>query len=179
MGDFGRFLLDCFAYIWPFRIVREWERGGFLVFGRWKKEVGPGCYFVVPFFMDVHDISIAEAICGTPRLDITLKDRSTLSFSASATVKVTDVTKAVTGVEEYKETIRELLAAVLAEKLADVDADRLAPDKRGRLLTDLRRWVQAEAEPYGVEVRNVRFTSFLQNAKAHRLIIDQTSPVEW
>lgn len=179
MGDFGRFLIDCLAYIWPFRIVREWERGGYMVMGKWRREVGPGCYVVVPFFMDVHEISVAEAICGTPRLDITLKDRSTLSFSASATVQVVNVTKAVLSVDEYKETIRELLAAVLAEKLAEVDAERLAPDKRGRLMADLRRWVAEAAEPYGVDVKRVVFTSFLQNAKAHRLIIDQSSPVQW
>lgn len=179
MGEAFDRLLQFIQMLWPLRLVRQWERAGFLVNGKWTKEVGPGVYWVVPWFMDVHEISVAEAICGTSRLDITLKDRSTLSFSASATVQVVDVTKAVCNVDDYKETIRELLAAVLAEKLADVDADRLLPDKRGRLMSDLRKWVAERAEPYGVEVRAVVFTSFLQNAKAHRLIIDQGSPAQW
>ncbi|HUQ70673.1 MAG TPA: SPFH domain-containing protein [Planctomycetaceae bacterium] len=165
--------------LWPIRMVQQWERGGLMVNGKWKREVGPGIYWVIPWFMHVEERSMAEAICGTPRLDITLKDRSTLSFSASATVQVVDVSKAVCTVDTYQETIRELLAAVLAEKLAEVDADRLLPENRRRLIADLKRWVQVEAEPYGVEIKAVRFTSFLQNAKAHRLIIDQTSPTEW
>lgn len=179
MGEAFAQIVEFIKMLWPLRIVRQWERAGFMVCGKWKREVGPGLYCVLPWFMDVHEISVAEAICGTPRLDITLKDRSTLSFSASATVQVVDVSKAVVGVDEYKETIRELLAAVLAERLADVDAERLAPDKRGRLMSDLRKWVADAAEPYGVEVKRVVFTSFLQNAKAHRLIIDQASPAQW
>lgn len=172
-------IVEFIKMCWPLRTVGPWERGGLIVCGKWKREVGPGVYWVFPYFMDVHEISVAEAICGTPRLDITLKDRSTLSFSASATVQVTDVTKAVCVVDDYKETIRELLAAVLADKLADVDADRLLPDKRGRLLADLRKWTQAEAEPYGIEVKAIRFTSLLQSVKSHRLIIDQANPAQW
>lgn len=179
MGDAFAKIVELVQMLWPIRMVLPWERGGLLVCGRWTREVGPGIYFVIPWFMNVHEISVVEAICGTPRLDITLRDKSTLSFSASATVQVVDVSKAVCTVDNYSETIRELLAAVLAERLADVDAERLAPENRRRLIADLKRWVQEAAEPYGVECKAIRFTSFLQNTRAHRLIIDQSSPVEW
>lgn len=179
MTDFLRLLLDAIAYIWPFRIVKEWERGGYLVVGRWWREVGPGIYPVVPWFTEVVEASCAEAIVGTGRQDITLSDGSTLSFAATATVGVIDVRKALVAVDSYTETMRELLSSVLADKLAEVDAARLTPEKRGRLFADLRRWVAAEAEPYGIEVRSVRFVSFITNAKAHRLLIDQQSGMEW
>jgi regulator of protease activity HflC (stomatin/prohibitin superfamily) len=179
MGELVKLLIDALQFAWPFRRVLEWERGGWMVCGHWRREVGPGVYFVIPWFIDVHEISVAEAICGTPRQDITLKDGTTLSFTASATVQVVDVSKAVCTVDEYRETVQELVAAVLAERLAEVDADRLLPDKRGRLMADLKRWVADEAKEYGVEVKRVRFTSLMQNVKAHRLIIDQGSPVPW
>jgi regulator of protease activity HflC (stomatin/prohibitin superfamily) len=102
-----------------------------------------------------------------------------LSFAASATVRVVDVKAALNAVDNYTETVQELLGAVLADKLAEVDADRLTPQKRGRLFADLRRWVAEEAIPYGIEVKRVRFTSFITNAKAHRLIIDTQQAVNW
>jgi regulator of protease activity HflC (stomatin/prohibitin superfamily) len=179
MGELVRLIIDCIAYVWCFRIVNEWERAGRLVCGRWVSEKGPGWYWNVPFFMEIHEVSVAEAICGTSRQDITLSDGSTLSFSATATCRVIDVRLAVCSVDDYRETTRELLASVLADKLAEVDAARLAPDKRGRLFADLKRWVADEAKGYGVEISKVRFTSFLVNTKSHRLIIDQASPVEW
>lgn len=179
MTDFLRLLLDAIAYVWPLRIVKEWEQGIYLVCGRFWREVGPGIYPVLPWFTDVVETSVAEAIVGTGRQDITLADGSTLSFAATATVGVTDVRKALVAVDSYTETMRELLSSVLADKLAEVDASRLAPEKRGRLFADLRRWVAAEAEPYGIDVRSVRFVSFLTNAKAHRFLIDQQSGMEW
>lgn len=179
MGELVRLLIDVCQFLWPFRRVSEWERGGWLVCGRWKNEVGPGVYFVIPWFIDIHEVSIAEAICGTARQDITLQDGSTLSFSATATCRVVDVKQAVCSVDDYRTTTQELLASVLADKLAEVDAARLAPDKRGRLFADLKRWVAEEAKGYGVEVSKVRFTSFLVSTKTHRLIIDQGSPAQW
>ncbi len=179
MTEFLRLLLDAIAYVWPLRIVREWERGGYYVLGRWKREVGPGMYPVLPWFTEVTETSVAEAIVGTGRQDITLSDGSMLSFAATATVGVVDVRLALNAVDSYTETMQELLASVLADKLAEVDAARLAPEKRARLFADLRRWVAAEALAYGIEVRTVRFTSFIVNAKAHRLIIDQNTVANW
>jgi regulator of protease activity HflC (stomatin/prohibitin superfamily) len=179
MSDFLRLFFDAIAYIWPFRIIKHWERGGYLVFGRWKKELGPGLYPVVPWFTEVIEHSVAEAIVGTGRQDITLSDGSTLSFSATATVGVSDIKLALTAVDSVSETTQELLASVLADKLAEVDASRLTPEKRGRLCADLKRWVATEAALYGIEVRTVRFTSFLLNTRAHRLIIDQQQVANW
>lgn len=179
MGDFLRIVLDSIQFLWPFRLVKQWERGGYYVCGRWWRDIGPGVYPVVPWFTEVYEVGVAEAIVGTGRQDITLSDGTTCSFSAAATVRVIDVNLALNSVDTYTETMQELLAAVLADRLADVDAARLAPEKRKRLFADLERWVAAEALPYGLEVKRVRFTSFLTNVKAHRLLIDQSTASAW
>ncbi len=179
MTDFLRLLLDAIAYVWPFRIVYQYQRGCYYVVGRFWREVGPGIYPVVPWFTEVTEADITEAIIGTGRQDITLSDGSLLSFAATATVRVVDTRAALNDVDQYRETAREALASVLAERLAEVDAVRLAPEKRGRLFADLRRWVADEMRPYGIEVSKVRFTSFIVNARAHRLIVDTTSGEAW
>jgi regulator of protease activity HflC (stomatin/prohibitin superfamily) len=179
MGDFVKLILDSLSYLWPFRIVRAWERAGYLVCGKWWREMGPGLKVVIPFFTTVHEVSVAEAICGTNRIDVSLSDGRTLSFQASCTARVVDVKRAICSVDEYQTTTQELLAAVLADKLADVDPERLSPQKRGRLFADLRRWVAEEALAYGIEVSRVRFTSFVIAARTYRLIIDQSSAAVW
>lgn len=179
MGELVRLVIDTIAYVWPFRIVRPWERAGFMVLGKWWKEIGPGLYIIVPFFMDVHAVSVAEAIAGTPRLDITLTDGRTLSFSATCTAHIEDVRKAVCDVDDFATTTQELLASVLADKLADVDVERLSPQKRGRLFADLRRWVADEAAKYGVAVTAIRFTSFVVGARTYRHLVDQSQPAAW
>lgn len=179
MGDFVRLLIDALAYVWPFRLVHTWERAGYLVFGKWRKEIGPGIYPVVPWFCDVHSVSIAESPCGTDRLDVTLSDGTLASFQAVAMARVVDVRKAVCDVEHFATSTEQILAAVTADRLGEIDAKRLEPDKRGRLLTSLTGWVNKETEVFGVAVREVRFTSIVLNLRAHRLLVDQSHPATW
>jgi regulator of protease activity HflC (stomatin/prohibitin superfamily) len=179
MGDFVRLIIDTIQFAWPFRTVERWERALYVVCGRWIWEVGPGVYPILWFFCRVIPVSMADAVLGTPRLDVTLTDGSVLSLQAMATVRVKDATKAITAVDEYATTTQELLAAVVSDKLAEVNAERLEPEKRRRLLADLRRWVSEETEPYGVEIVAVRFSSFVLRARVHRLLIDQASPAVW
>lgn len=172
MGDFLRVILDSIQFLWPFRIIKAWESGNYYVFGRYWRTLGPGCYPVVPWFTDVHEVPVVPAIVETARQDITLKDGTVLSFSASAWACVVDVNLAVNTVDDYHQTTQELIRAVLADKLAEVAAERLRPEGRGRLLSDLRRWVDEEARQFGIEISKLRFTSFVTNARTFRLLQD-------
>lgn len=172
MADFGRLLLDVIKFIWPFRIITEWERGGIYIFGHYWRSVGPGLYPLIPWFTNILDLSVVPSIIKTPRLDIMLQDGSTLSFAAAATVKVMDFNLAINTVDKYAETTHELVSAVLAERLAAVDITRLAPDRRGRLLSDLLRWLNDESLVFGVQIQKVRFTTFIRNVRTYRLMQD-------
>jgi regulator of protease activity HflC (stomatin/prohibitin superfamily) len=179
IGDFLGKLLELIEYIWPIRRVWQWESGGYYIAGRFWKRVGPGLHFVVPWFMDVRAISTVKAIVTTPRLDITLRDGSVLTFAAAATCQVIDIDLAVNTVENYTETTQELLAAVLADKLASVDVARMEPENRGRLMSSLSKWVQEEAATFGVEVTKVRFVSFVLRPRTFRLLQDQAAMSSW
>jgi regulator of protease activity HflC (stomatin/prohibitin superfamily) len=179
MGDFLRIILDSIAFCWPGRIVETWERGGWYVCGRWWKDVGPGCYFLVPWFMEIRSVSIAPAPVVSGRQDITLSDNSVLSFDAVATMRVVDVRAALNDIEDYHHSTITTLGAVLSDKLAEVDVARLEWEKRGRLFTSLEKWVGQETAQFGVETTNLRFTSFVLRAKVHRLLLDQSALAQW
>lgn len=179
MGELARLLVQWIEFLWPLRLVRQWETGGYYWFGRFQHTIGPGCYPVIPWFSEVREISVVPAIIRTARLDITLSDGSSLTFGASAWAKVTDYNKAVNSVDNYTETAEELLAAVLAEKLAQVDAQRVQPEKRARLLSDLERWVNAESLSFGVEITQLRFTTFVTNVRTYRLLQDTSASPSW
>jgi hypothetical protein len=55
------------------KFVDQWEKAG---------------YYVCPWFMHVEPVSIVPALVSAGREDITMKDGTTLSFSAMATLKV-------------------------------------------------------------------------------------------
>jgi regulator of protease activity HflC (stomatin/prohibitin superfamily) len=172
-GEIFGFIRDFIEFLWPFRLVHEWERAGYYVCGRWWREMGPGLKMIVPWFCHVETVTIAPKPISTGRKDITLADGRTLSFDATATARVSDVQLALNAIDDFHHSATVLLAAVVAEKLAEVDVDRLKPERRGRLIAALEKAVHDEAATYGIEIGEIRFTSFVTNVKMLRLLIDQ------
>lgn len=174
-GEIFGFLRDTIEFIWPFRIVHQTDEAGYFICGRWWKKTGPGLKFVVPWFCYVRAIAVVPHVIASGRQDITLSDGSMLSFDATATGRVFDSEVALVGVEDCDHAASLLLGSVLAEKLAEVDAARLAPDKRGRLISDLARWVNKETSVFGIETTDIRFTSFVLNVRTYRLLNDASA----
>jgi regulator of protease activity HflC (stomatin/prohibitin superfamily) len=174
-----RLFVEMCQLLWPFRIVKEWQRGGYMVCGKWWKEVGPGCYVVIPWFFDVQEVSMAGSRVGTGRQDLTLLDGSTLSFAATAWVQVREPKAAICDVDDYQATAQEDLTAILAGELAELDPDRLRPRRRGTLFKELETAVAKQHAKYGVESSQLAFSSFVLGAKMHRLLIDQHTPPQW
>lgn len=181
MGDFLKTLVDVLGYAWPFRLCHSWEAGAYYIFGRYWKTVGPGLYFIIPFFTDVKTISVAGAIVGTGRQDVTLLDGSILSFSATVWAKVVDPYKALNLVDEPTSTTQELLASLLADALSETEVSRLRGSKRkaANLFKSLEDDLKREALEFGVEVSQLRFTSYVFAARTYRLLIDQTPVMQW
>lgn len=179
MGDFLRLLGEWLKFLWPLEKVNQWERGLRYRFGRFVRELEPGIYWATPWFGEIKTESVVEGIVQTPRLDITAQDGTMVTFQASAIVRVVDLPRAVNTVDAYMETTQERITALLATKLAEVDADRLQPAKRARLLSDLRRWVATAAEKYGVEVSELSFTTFVLNPRPYRLLGDNAQVAPW
>lgn len=171
--------IDIIQFFWPFRIVHSWEVAGWYVLGKYKGRTGPGLKMLVPWFIEVREVSMARAIVKTPRNDITLKDGSVLHYSASATCRVVDYDLAVNSVDEYQETTQERLEAVLGDKLAEVERSRLEPNGRKRLLSDLQRWVNERTMEFGIETSEVSFTTFVLNPRTFRVLGNQDWAKSW
>lgn len=172
MNEFLQTLVSILQFLWPFRTVEHWERGGLYWWGRYRGEKGPGIYPVIPFFMDIRAISTQPTPVSTPRLDITLKDGTLLTCIATAIMQVVDFDRAFNCLEEYKESAIELLTAIVADRLADFDINRLAPENRRKLLRSLRDSINIEASDYGLKVDRVRFITFIMKSRALRLVGD-------
>lgn len=173
LTDFLRLLLDVIAYLWPLKIVWQWERGAFYAFGRYMFDLGPGCWLKVPFFTDIKTEGVVTDTHQTPLQTITTKDGGTLTFSASMKLRVTDLGKSYNNVLNWDETAIEDASASLADKLAEVEADKFDPANRGRLIGACRTTLNNELGAYGITVDRLRFNNFVRNMPVYRLLQDQ------
>jgi len=172
MGEFLQTLITILEYAWPFRPVEQWEKGVYYVLGRAKKVVGPGRWPVIPFFMDVIEVSIVPAPLRTPLLNVSLKDGRVCSFSAQAVVQVTDASAALNNVNDYQESTQELLGSIVADRLSRAEAGKVDPENRTELLRTLKQALERETLPFGVAIRAMRFTNFVIMPKAYRFLTD-------
>jgi hypothetical protein len=179
VNDFLRLVLESIEFLWPFEKIKPYQRGLYVVAGRWQWEIGPGIYPIIPWFIEVVAESSAWAVVSTSRIDITAQDGTMVVLQAAAKVKIVDLKAAYNSVDAYMETCQERLTTIVATKIAEVDAARLAPEKRSRLLSDLRRWVDEDTKTYGVETMEVNFTTFVTNAKPYRLLGDNAVVAGW
>jgi regulator of protease activity HflC (stomatin/prohibitin superfamily) len=175
MGDLLLRLLDFAGALSPVRIVRHWERGVYLVCGKCRGTVGPGLKLVVPGLCEIIRVPVVPEVYPTSLQSVTLRDGSTLTFSASVTVVVRDAERAYLELGHYTETVQEIAAAILAEGMADADPDRFDParGKRDRLLAEIRDEINAAIEPYGLHASTLRLNNFVRGVRTIRLLLDR------
>lgn len=171
--EFGRFLVEVLQYVWPFRVVYEWERANYYVCGKMWKTTGPGLKLVVPFFTDLRSEGVVPTVFTTPLQSIQLKDGSTLTFSAAITLEIVDLDKAYNKVQSWDQTTVELTSGILAEKLADTDVEKLEQAYRGRLIGGCTQTLNNALGDLGVKVTALRFNNFVRNMRVYRLLNDQ------
>jgi regulator of protease activity HflC (stomatin/prohibitin superfamily) len=172
MIELWKFLIEILSTLWPFREVQGFQRGVYVLFNRPWREVGPGIWPVVPYLMDVIPVSVVPAVIGTPLQSVTLRTGTQITFSVSATVRVTDPTRAHFSIDDYTETSRELLAALVAEELSEAAPDRFTSTRKFRnLLEGIAGRVSEELEGFGILCSAVRFTTYVENPRTFRLLM--------
>lgn len=172
-------IFDFLQFLWPLHKIEQWEEGAFYRFGRFRYLVGPGIVFAFPWFEEVKARSVVEGIVRGNRQDITLRDGRVVSFAASAVVRVADLATAMNGIDQYEETMQELLESVVADKLREMPPARLVPENLGRVLGSLTKAVKQEADEMGLAVRKVRFPTFVISPKVFRVMGDTTITNSW
>jgi SPFH domain / Band 7 family len=173
VSDFLRLILDSIAYLWPFEIVYGWEKANYYICGKFWRTLRPGLKIKIPFFTLIETESVVPMIFVTPLQSIMLKDGGTLTFSATITLNVEDLDKALNKVDAWKQTATELTSGLLAEKLASTDATLFEPEKRGYLIGGCKVTLGNALNEYGVRVSALRFNNFIRNMRVYRIFNDQ------
>lgn len=176
MGDLFRMFVDWIQLLWPLHRIEQWEVGGYYEGGKFVKILPPGLWLLVPWFTEIHNVSVVPDIVWTSRLDITLSDGEMLTFVAEGDYIVTDPAKAMNAVNDYHHRTSEIMAGVLSAELAQKSLADVEAGVRKRLLTSLIKSVNAQTTTFGVEMKSIWFTTFITGLKAYRFVGDAATP---
>jgi regulator of protease activity HflC (stomatin/prohibitin superfamily) len=154
------------------KIVRQYERGVVLRFGRLIKTREPGFNMIIPIVDRMIKVELrVVTMVVEPQVVIT-KDNVTLKVDAVVYFMVVDPVKAVIQVADYIKATTQIALTSLRSVLGQSDLDELLFE-RDRINKRLREIIDQHTEPWGVmvsvvEVKDVQLPDPMQRAMARQ-----------
>ncbi len=154
------------------KIVRQYERGVVLRFGRLIRTRDPGLNLIIPIVdrMIKVDLRVVTMVVE-PQVVIT-KDNVTIKVDAVVYFMVVDPVKAVIQVADYIKATSQIALTTLRSVLGQSDLDELLFE-REKINNRLREIIDQHTEPWGVmvsvvEVKDVQLPDAMQRAMARQ-----------
>lgn len=144
------------AALIPFVVLEPFEAGILTRLGKYKREIGPGFHWVVPFHIDKvwheHTTPRTDHLTG---LATTTTDGKAIGFDAVVTWKINDMTKALMETTDLKDAIADTCAGQIGTTLAESD---WASIRDGKTVEQLTKACRARGWRWGVEVMQVQLS---------------------
>ncbi len=153
------------------KIVKQYERGVVLRFGRLVRTRKPGLNLIIPFVDRMTKVSLRIAPFVLEPQELITKDNVTVKVDAVVYFMVIDPVKAVINVEGYRQAIIQLALTTLRSVLGQSELDELLAH-RDQINLRLREIIDEQSEePWGVratlvEVKDVLLPEVMQRAMA-------------
>lgn len=157
-GQIFTALLVIFAIFTVLRGVRIVPQGEEWVVERLGKYSGtffPGLNLMIPYFDRVAQrIVTKDIMLDVPEQEVITRDNAVLVTNAIAFVKVTDPVKAVYGIVNFADAIRNLIMTTLRSIVGEMDLDQ-ALSSRDKIKARLRESIADEVVDWGLTVKSV------------------------
>ena len=153
------------------RIVKQYERGVVLRFGRLLRVRNPGFNVIFPFVDRMTKVSLRIVTTVLEPQEVITRDNVTVRVDAVVYFMVIDSVKAVINVENYREATIQLALTTLRSVLGQSELDELLAH-RDQINLRLRQIIDEQTEePWGVratmvEVKDVLLPEAMQRAMA-------------
>ena len=137
------------------RIVPQGEEWVVERLGKYLNTLKPGLNIVIPYLDNVaYKLITKDIILDVQEQEVITRDNAVILTNAIAFVKVTDPVKAVYGVTNFSEAIRNLIMTTLRSIIGEMELDE-ALSSRDKIKARLRESIADEAIDWGLTVKSV------------------------
>ena len=160
------------------RIVKQYERGVVLRFGRLIGVRNPGFNVILPFIDRMTKVSLRIVPFVLEPQEVITRDNVTVRVDAVVYFMVIEPVKAIINVENYRQAIIQLALTTLRSVLGQSDLDELLAH-RNQINLRLREIIDEQSEePWGVratlvEVKDVLLPEAMQRTMAKQAEADR------
>ena len=137
------------------RIVPQGEEWIVERLGKFTKTLTPGLTIIVPYIDKVaYKVVTKDIILDVPEQEVITKDNVVIITNAIAFIKVTDPIKAVYGIVDFAEAIRQLVQTTLRSITGEMELDQ-ALSSREKIKLRLKESISDEAIDWGLTIKSV------------------------
>lgn len=137
------------------RIVAQGEEWIIERLGKYHRTLVPGLSIIIPYFDKVaYKVITKDIILDVPEQEVITRDNAVIITNAIAFIKVTDPIKAVYGVVDFAEAIRNLVQTTLRSITGEMDLDA-ALSSREKIKLRLKESISDEAIDWGLTIKSV------------------------
>ena len=154
VGLVGLVALVTAALVASTRVLREYERGVVFRLGRLRPLYEPGPRLLLPVADRLIRVDLRVVTLTIPPQEVITRDNVPARVNAVVLFQVVDPLKSVMAVENYAVATSQIAQTTLRSLLGRADLDTLLAHRED-LNEDLRKIIDAQTEPWGVEVRVV------------------------
>ncbi|MFN4342065.1 MAG: SPFH domain-containing protein [Azonexus sp.] len=137
------------------RIVPQGEEWIVERLGKYHGTLKPGLNLVIPYLDKIaYQLVTKDIILDVQEQEVITRDNAVILTNAIAFIKVTDPVKAVYGVTDFSEAIRNLIMTTLRSIVGEMELDE-ALSSRDKINARLRESIADEAVDWGLTVKSV------------------------
>jgi regulator of protease activity HflC (stomatin/prohibitin superfamily) len=137
------------------RIVSQGEEWVVERLGKYQTTLQPGLHIIIPYIDKVaYKVVTKDIILDVAQQEVITKDNAVILVNAIAFIKVTDTVRAVYGVQDFSEAIRNMIQTTLRSITGEMELDE-ALSSREKIKVRLRESIADEAIDWGLTVKSV------------------------
>ena len=157
------------------RIVPQGEEWIAERLGKYSSTLRPGLNIIIPYLDKVaYRLVTKDIILDVQEQEVITRDNAVILINAIAFIKVTDPIKAVYGVTDFSEAIRNMIMTTLRSIAGDMDLDQ-ALSSRDKIKARLRESIADEAIDWGLTVKSVEIQDIKPSESMVRAMEAQAS----
>lgn len=136
------------------KIVRPFERGLIERLGKFKREVGSGIHFIIPFFEKMIKVDMREKVIDVPPQEVITKDNVVVTVDAVIYYEVTDAYRVVYNVSNFEMATIKLAQTNLRNVIGELELDQTLTS-REKINMKLRTVLDEATDKWGVRITRV------------------------
>lgn len=151
------------------RQINQYERGLRFTLGKFSSMMEPGWRLVIPIFQSYQKVDIRTKAVDVPDQNAITRDNVSVRVNAVIYYRVSDASKAVLEVEDFKYAISQYAQTTMRNIVGEATLDELLAN-RDKIADRIREIVDKETDAWGLKVQNVELKDVSLPAEMERTI---------